>query len=239
MTDQIKQTGNTAEYVAARLREAIVAGHIPVNQPLKQDKIAAEFGVSKVPVREALVQLRSEGLVVFKTNRGAMVSELSAAEAHEIFLMRSVLEAEILKRAIPNLTRTDLIRAESVLRIIEQEESRGKWGELNWEFHSILYQAADLPRMLGVIRGLHDNVGRYLIIYLSEEVYRRRSQTEHWKILKACGRSDVGEALEVLAGHLSSASRSAAGFSEQSRIRGGPVFGIELRLSPALTQRSN
>ena len=206
--DQARTIGNTAEYVAARLREAIVAGHIPANHPLKQDKIAAEFGVSKVPVREALVQLRSEGLVVFKPNRGAMVSELSAGEAHEIFLMRSVLEAEILKRAIPNLTKTDLIRAESVLRIIEQEESRGKWGQLNWEFHSMLYQAAGLPRMLGVIRGLHDNVGRYLIIYLSEQVFRQTSQTEHWKILKACGRGDVAEALTVLAGHLSSASEA-------------------------------
>ena len=115
MTTNIDQigasSGTTPEYIAAALRQAILQGRYVANQPLRQDRLADELGVSKVPLREALVQLRAEGLVAFKPNRGAVVTELSADEADEIFTMRVALEAKALEKAIPRLRSADFIRA--------------------------------------------------------------------------------------------------------------------------------
>ena len=84
------QTGrfNTPDIIADFLRKAILNGRYEANQPLRQDHIAKELGVSKIPLREALVQLKTEGLVVFLPKRGAVVAGLSAAEAAEIFTMK-------------------------------------------------------------------------------------------------------------------------------------------------------
>jgi len=216
--------GHTAAYVAQNLRAAILQGRLKSGQPLRQDQLAGELGVSKIPVREALVQLKAEGLVTFLPNRGAVVTELNPAEVDEIYTMRLALETAALQRAIPRLRPADLIRAEGVLEIIDQEEDRAKWGELNWEFHATLYQAAGLLRLLGAIRNLHDNVGRYLVVYLSRREHWDISQREHRAILAACREGDIEAASTHLKGHLEQASRSLMGFlgrGEAEGIEGG------------------
>ena len=85
----------TNESIADSLRADILRGNLKSGQALKQDEIAAQFGISKIPVREALVQLKTEGLVNFYHNRGAFVSEISAAEADEIYVMRIALETAV------------------------------------------------------------------------------------------------------------------------------------------------
>jgi len=207
-----KSPGNTPEYIVGALRNAILQGRYKANQPLRQDQIAEKFGVSKVPLREALVQLKAEGLVTFMPNRGAVVTELSAAEVDEIFTMRMALEATALERAIPNLRSADLIRAKSVLEIIEEEEDRSQWSELNWEFHAILYQAAQLPRLLNTIQMLHNNVARYLIIYLDRLSAQDISQKEHRAILSACRKADIETANRQLANHLRQACQRLMAF---------------------------
>jgi DNA-binding GntR family transcriptional regulator len=210
-------SGHTADYVVQAIRQGILDGSLPAHQPLRQDRIADTLGVSKVPVREALIQLKAEGLVTFTPNRGAVVSELSAAEAVEIYTMRIALELAALRIALPRLDRARLIRAESVLSILEQEETRAQWGRLNWEFHQTLYQASGMPRMVETIRALHDNVGRYLLIYLADPQYRRASNEEHRRILQACRDRDSTAALEQLRVHLEAASRELAAFLEKPR----------------------
>jgi DNA-binding GntR family transcriptional regulator len=188
---QAKNPGNTPELIAVSLRTAILQGRLKSNQPLRQDQIAELFGVSKIPVREAMVQLRAEGLIEFAPNRGFVVSELSPAEVEEIYVMRLALETKALERAIPKLRSADLIRAASVLEISETEEDRSQWGELNWEFHSTLYQAAEWPRLLNTIRVLHNNVARYLLIYLGGLSARDASQAEHKRYFRPVEK-DVG-----------------------------------------------
>jgi DNA-binding GntR family transcriptional regulator len=217
---QPKSPGNTPEAIATALRNAILQGQLRSNQPLRQDQIAEQFGVSKIPVREAMVQLRAEGLIVFVPNRGFVVSELSPAEVEEIYLMRMALETKLLERAIPNLRRADLIRAASVLDISEIEDDSTKWSDLNWEFHSTLYQAAQLPRLIGTVEVLHNNVARYLLIYLRSLSARDASQSEHKKLLSACRTRDVAGAIKILEQHLNRASSSLVSFlSNTSQMR--------------------
>lgn len=197
---------NTPDYIVSTLRDAIIKGHYKANDPLRQDQIAKDLGVSKIPLREALVELKSEGLVTFLPRRGAIVSGLSGAEVEEIYTMRLALETAAIEKAIPQLGRADIIRAKSVLEIIESGTEKDQWGELNWEFHATLYQAAQMPLMLKTIHTLHNNVTRYLIIYLDRLSASDRSQKEHWDLLRACRDKDTEAALKILRKHLQQAS---------------------------------
>ncbi|MGB0385448.1 MAG: GntR family transcriptional regulator [Ardenticatenaceae bacterium] len=209
---QLTKPLNTQEMIVEAMRQAILRGNLKSHQPLRQDKIAAQFGVSKIPVREALVQLKAEGLVRFKTNRGAFVSALSSSEANEIYLMRIALERIALEHAIPKLTKSDLARAESVLMVIDAEDDPTKWGELNWEFHAALYQPAKMPHLLDMIQILHRNVARYLVLYLADMDYQSKSQTEHHAILEACREQDIEQAVTLLQGHLHDAGQNLVTF---------------------------
>jgi DNA-binding GntR family transcriptional regulator len=199
-------SASTADLIATSLRADIMQGKLKSEQPLRQDEIAARFGVSKIPVREALSQLKAEGLVAFHPNRGAAVSKLSVAEADEIFVMRIALETAALRRAIPHLTIADLARAEQILRAIDQEQNFARWGQLNLEFHATLYHAADLPRLMESVKTLHIKVARYLAIYLAGMDYQTASQSEHRDILEACRRGNIEAATAHLTQHLQSAS---------------------------------
>lgn len=192
--------------IVETLRADILQGRLQGGQPLRQDEIAARFGVSKIPVREALVQLKAEGLVDLHPNRGAFVSELSAAEADEIYIMRTALEKEVLARAIPHLTVSHFKRAGELLAAIDREEDIAKWGELNWEFHATLYVPAGLPRVMESLRVLHANIARYLVLYLAGMDYQKKSQREHRALLKACRDGEIEKAQSILEGHLRSAS---------------------------------
>lgn len=204
--------------IADALRDEILRGKLQGGQPLRQDEIAAQFGVSKIPVREALVQLKAEGLVNLYPNRGAFVSELSAAEADEIYVMRIALETAALARAIPSLTVADLKHAEKVLDAIDQEENIAKWGELNWEFHATLYAPASLPRLMDTIKTLHVNIARYLVLYLAGMAYQKKSQKEHRAILAACRNGDIEKAVTVLEGHLRGASEHLVAYLNKQEV---------------------
>lgn len=212
MVFQPKSPGNTPEAVAAALRYAILQGRLRSKQPLRQDQIAEHLGVSKIPVREAMVQLKAEGLIVFVPNRGFVVSELSPAEVEEIYLMRMALETVLLQRAIPNLRGTDFIRAASVLDISEIEDDRTKWSDLNWEFHATLYQAARLDRIISTVEVLHNNVARYLLIYLGSLSALDVSQSEHRNLLDACQKRNTADAIRILQQHLRRASDRLVAF---------------------------
>lgn len=207
-----KTPGNTPDLIADSLRAAILEGRYKANQPLRQDRLAEELGVSKIPLREALVQLKAEGLVNLLPKRGAVVSELSAAEVAEIYVIRAALESIALINALPGLSPADIIQAESILKIIDIEEDTGRWGDLNWEFHATLYRAGKMPLLLQIIRTLHNNVARYLVIYLDRLAASSVSQQEHWALLKACREKDSELAVRILTRHLRQASDRLVAF---------------------------
>lgn len=206
-TPESASANNAADSIASALRSDIWQGKLLSGQPLRQDEIAAQYGVSKIPVREALFQLKAEGLVTFFPNRGAVVSELSPSEADEIYTMRAALEVVALQRSIPHLTIADLARADEILNALDQEKNIARWSMLNWEFHATLYHPADMPRLMEWVKTLHFNVSRYLIIYLAGMEYQTRSQAEHRQILEACRQGDAQLAVDTLQAHIRSASK--------------------------------
>ncbi len=194
------------------LRESILSGELSGGVQLKQEELATKFGVSMSALREALKSLEAEGLVRFYPNRGAVVSELSAAEAQEIFEIRLFLELGALELAIPNLTEAELAEAEAILKKADAQTQSKRWSELNWQFHETLYWSANRPKLLAMIQNLHNNVERYMCLYLSTMQYQTKSQAEHRALLNACAQRDIKGAQKVLRNHMADASKNLVDF---------------------------
>src|SRR4029078_13747600 len=125
------QRQTVASMTVEALRERILRGDYPEGEPLRQDALADELGVSRIPVREALRQLEAEGLVTFSPHRGAVVSTLSLEEIEELFELRADIEADLLRRAMPHVATEDVTRAKEILDAYETALRDGdiaSWG---------------------------------------------------------------------------------------------------------------
>lgn len=203
--------------IVSALRHSILTGELRSGQSLPQDEIAARFGVSKIPAREALVQLKAEGLVTLLPNRGAFVSALSPDEVDEIYAMRGALETLALRRAVPRMTKSDFVRAAGLIEIMDDERDPLTWSDLNWEFHAVLYQPSALPRLLDHVRVLHTNVQRYLVNYLTNVDYHSEAQRQHRLILDLCKQGDADGAASTLARHLDQAAVKMVALLKQEK----------------------
>jgi DNA-binding GntR family transcriptional regulator len=213
----LQQQRSTPDLIADALREAILRGIFQEGQSLRQDEIAAQFGVSRIPVREALRQLEAEGLVTLQLNRGATVSALSPAEAQEICEIRSALETTAIQLAIPQLTESDLEKATLILDATNQTTDTARWATLNWEFHAALYTPANRPRLLTMIKTLHVNIDRYVRLQMEKMNYLEKSQKEHSQLLDACRQRDAKAAAKVLKRHIDTAGEQLVAYLEQNR----------------------
>ena len=191
-----------AEQVAAILREGIAAGVLKAGTALRQDELAARFGFSRMPIRDALRQLEAEGIVSIHPTRGAFVAEMDGNEIREIYAVRELLEVEALRLSCPKLTARQLDEAAAVLDQIDAEPDVGRWGTLNRIFHLKLYGACANARLLGLIEAQHKAADRYVRVLLSNLDYRARSQAEHRSILVACRKPDGEAAQDLLRRHL-------------------------------------
>ena len=109
-------------FVEATLRAAILSGRLAGGTPLRQEDLAAAFGVSRMPVREALRQLEAQALLDFVPHKGAVVTEISAADAADTYAIRMALEPAALTLSIPHLTEVEFGRATDLLHDMDAEE---------------------------------------------------------------------------------------------------------------------
>jgi DNA-binding GntR family transcriptional regulator len=187
------------ESIADALRDAIAYGDLAAGEPLRQDRIAAEFGVSHIPVREALKELVGEGLAVFAKNRGIVVSELSAKVAWELTEYRCLLEGQMALWAVPQLNDHDLMEAEEILDRLDGETRLREILKLNTAFHTVLFTPANRPYFLKSIETVRANLSRYWRLAWEELGHKPHSQRDHRKILTLCKKGDakaVGREME-------------------------------------------
>jgi DNA-binding GntR family transcriptional regulator len=207
--------------VADRLRDQIMRGEIAEGAQLRQDVIATQYHVSRIPVREALRQLEAEGLITIVPNRGAIVPELSPDDVEELFAIRALLEPEVLRLSIPRLTQSDFAKAEAVLHKyvdeLRREEHMEEWGRLNWQFHSILYSGAHRPHFMSIIRNVNHNGERYTRLQLHLTRGMRRANEEHHGILELCRKREVAAACKLLRQHIQYAGQSLKTILQESR----------------------
>jgi len=204
--------------VAEELRRRIVDGEFKSGFQLRQDALAAEFGVSRIPVREALMQLEAEGLVKIHPHRGAIVSELSTEEIGELFELRALLEPRLLEASAPRLTEADYKRLNEILREYASELQAmhiGRWGELNNEFHMVLYQHAGQPRSLAIVANLLQESDRHTRLQLSLTQGMERAAAEHAELLKLCAEGKIAAACTLLKAHIEGAGESLRRYLEE------------------------
>jgi DNA-binding GntR family transcriptional regulator len=193
---------STTDLIAAALRKTIVSGAIRGGAQLRQSELAAEFGVSVIPVREALQRLVAEGFVILQRNRGAIVAEVSLSETSELFDLRVALETMLLASAVPQLTAADIERAAHYQRALDEESDINLWGTLNWRFHEALYRQAARPRTLAIVANINQHVDRLLRLQMSLVDGKQKSRREHGAILTACRRGDAQKAVSLLQQHI-------------------------------------
>lgn len=190
----------------AELRRRILSGAVAAGEALRQDALAREFGISRIPLREAFHQLAAEGLVTLHPHRGAVVTELSAADIAELFDLRAMLEPDLIRRAVPRLTATDFERAETILADYAAAIGRGDleaYGELNREYHLSLYRASGRDQTLELVRVLLANTDRYTRVQLSmSEGATARAKREHAALLDFCRAGDAEGAAQLTHDHV-------------------------------------
>ncbi|PSC06600.1 GntR family transcriptional regulator [Alsobacter soli] len=199
------ERSTAAAQVLEALREQILSGDIPGGEQLRQERIAEELGVSRVPVREALNQLEAEGLVRIVSHKGAVVTRLSLDELREAYEIRAQLEAWLLRLSIPNLAADDFLRAEAILAELDAAAPE-QWSDLNWAFHVALYRPAARPQAVSIARKMYLNAYRHLPVPARVMGHRDRMQREHRSLLRLCRERDVEGACRALDAHIADAA---------------------------------
>ena len=211
---------STPDVIAHVLREAIIAGVLRGGSQLRQSDVAADFGVSVIPVREALRQLVAEGFVVLQRNRGAIVAEVSTDELRRLFDLRVVLETLLLAAAVPHLTSADLAKAEEFQKALEDETDINRWGRWNWRFHEALYKPSGRGRTLAIVENVNSHVDRLLRLQMSLVDGKRKSRREHGALLQACRRHDVDKAVSLLKQHIRGVEAIILGYASKQTSSG-------------------
>jgi DNA-binding GntR family transcriptional regulator len=215
------RTTTVAEAAADELRRRILSGELPEGYQLRQDALAAELGVSRIPVREALVQLEGEGLVRIVAHKGAVVSELSAPEIAELFELRGLLEPILLKKSAPKLTPADFAELDLILAEYRKElhtQNPARWGELNTRLHDVLMSRAEQPRTWAIVSSLLQQTDRYTRLQLSLSAEScRRAEEEHEELVRLCKTGDVRGAAALLKRHIDHACEELKTFIASRR----------------------
>lgn len=198
----ISQAASATTIVFDALRLAIIKGDLKEGEHLRQDEIARAFNVSRIPVREALLKLEQHGLVKTQRYKGAVVSALSVEEATEIFEFRSLLEPEVIRRAVPRMSQAVIDEARSCCDAFAQAENPMHWGDLNRRFHATLYEASALPYHMEALNNAMDRVDRYLRAQLLLSDGMDRANREHIAIVEACAARDAERAAELTRVHI-------------------------------------
>ncbi len=180
--------------VLAALREDILTGVLAPGDQLVQESLAERYGVSRVPLREALKTLESEGQVAYFPHRGYFVAELSLADLREVYRLRGLLEDTALREAVPTLDDADI---EEIVRLCDNVVEAATvddvlaMAEANRRFHFALFDAAGMPRLSRLLRQLWEATDAYRALYYQGSHNRQQVLAEHEQMVHALRARDT------------------------------------------------
>lgn len=198
-----QQRRTAHEIVRDTLRHAILNGSLPGGSRLVQADIAAQLNVSTTPVREALRDLTSDGLVQFDPHRGAVVYEIDMDELKEIYEIRKALESLAIRLATARITKAQLAEATAVQRQMVKVKDPSLWVEENWKFHQLLEDAAGSSRLAALVKNIQGTAALYVAHSVRLKPKRiQEGNAEHRAILDAMQQGDADKAADFLREHL-------------------------------------
>ncbi len=191
------------EMVRDTLRKAILRGTLPGGTRLVQGDIAKQLQVSTTPVREALRDLATEGLIQLDPHRGGIVKQFTYDEIRDIHDVCKLLEPEAMRRAATEHTPEILDRAAELVAVMDHETDVGEWADLNRRFHATLAAGISSPRLIGLLQGLRDSAAPYTALGLQTRSNQMGSANHgHHELMEALRAGDGERAAQVALEHL-------------------------------------
>jgi DNA-binding GntR family transcriptional regulator len=191
-----------SEHIAIRLREAIRSGELADGSELNQIALADQFGVSRVPVREAIRQLQAEGWIDAKRHQRAVVRGISHERILEILELRTLIEAFLISKSATAIGDAELKRLSGLCDEMEASTDHRHWLELNQTFHSALSASAKSITSTELLEQLSAQVERYVRSHGPHINRKDEANAEHRAILAAVSRHDVTAAQCLLQLHI-------------------------------------
>ncbi|MET7769983.1 GntR family transcriptional regulator [Nocardia sp. NPDC005366] len=198
--DRGRDVGRTAARVIEELERLIVTGEFLPGQPIRQELMAERFGVSRLPIREALRHLTAEGLVRHEHNVGYTVARLQQSEFDQIYLMRAALEREVLA-SLPRFTDDVLAEVRRIGDTVTAAAERGDILEMrmrNQVFHFAMFEQSPLNLVVAELRRLWTMAMPYHAAYLYDATVRQRVVAEHDLMLEALAEHDNDRLIELM-----------------------------------------
>lgn len=209
------------EAVLATLRSDIASGVLAPGEQVVQDDLARRYGVSRVPIREALRILEAEGLLQYHPHRGYFVTELSVQDLTEVYRIRELLEAEALSLVVGQIRDDDIDDLQELLTEVERATAAGDVAaitEANRTFHFAMLHVCGKPRLVRMIRLLWDATDAYRAVYFHDPANLERVNAEHRLMMAALRARDAEGLVAVQAEHR---HRSAAAVTDRIVAMGG------------------
>jgi DNA-binding GntR family transcriptional regulator len=199
---ELSDRRTTSDEIADALREAILTGEFEDGEELNQVALAKHFGVSRVPIREALRQLQAEGIVTAKAHQRTVVTTLKVERVLEIIDIRSLLETHLLDLSFPKIDDAQIAHLKALCTEMDTITDHQVWLAKNREFHQALYAPADASFTVSLLEQLSARVGRYLHRWRGGIERNKEANAEHWSIVEAIEAKDRRRARRELQQHI-------------------------------------
>lgn len=195
-----------SDWVTKTLRQAILEGCFQPGEKVDQDLIAQELDVSRTPVREALRVLESEGFIDIQPHRGAYVSIVSQRDIQEIYEVRALIEAEIVRQVTPVIPDSVLDELERFLKHADQEGADYVEGDIT--LHDTIAEFAENELLQEILESLTKRIIRVRrFAQLQPGYHLVQSNMEHCAIVRAMRERDAERAAELMAHHLENSAK--------------------------------
>ena len=202
MLVQAVKRQTTAGYVADALRAEIQSGRMSDGTELNQVALAEHFGISRVPVREALRALEAEGWITAMPHRRAVVAAVSPQRIAETFEIRALLETHLIEKVIERIGPEDIQRLKAACNTMDELTDHQEWVAANAAFHRELLASARSPMALELVTQLSSQVERYLRLSGESVIRENEAGGEHRDIVAAVAARDVELARRLIRTHI-------------------------------------
>lgn len=204
-----RQYRSLTQIIMETLRERILDGGYEPGARLNITELAHQFSVSPVPVREALRNLETEGLVEFQLNRGVVVQELSPEQVRELYLLRTPLEMLAATEAVRASTEKSTRRLRTILAKMKKTQGAPEWHSLHNEFHHEFCSLSGLPRLIQLVEVLRGQMRPYAKLYLSNPTHLEQAEKEHQQMVDYLEKGQSAELRDLIKQHLQRPARMA------------------------------
>jgi DNA-binding GntR family transcriptional regulator len=191
--------------IADEIRTAVLSGEMRPGMRIRQELLAAKFGASRIPVREALKQLENEGLVALAPNRGAWIADVNCEESIAVYKIREVVEPLAIFESVPNLTDADVVSLDAMVRELEHVTTLEDYIQKDREFHLRTYSRARIPQLLAMVERFWNTTQHFRRQFVKEAFAKHGlpfSDPQHLLLLDAIRSGDAEGARSLVHLHI-------------------------------------